>query len=294
MTKPPPTPDETWTMLRALNWTASYFASCGIDSPRSSAEILLAHSLGLQRIDLYVRYDQPLQDEELRGFKSLIRRRVAREPVAYITGEREFWSMPLLVTPAVLIPRPETERLVEAAAEALPEAGTLRMLEPGSGSGAVSIALATERPSLRIFASDRSAAALSVAGKNAARHGVAERIEFFVGDWLCPVSDKAAFDAVVCNPPYVPSGEIDSLQPEVSRFEPRRALDGGPDGLDAVRRLAADALGCLKPGGTLLFEIGFDQGPAACRIVAAAGGFAAPVVLKDYAGKDRVIRVCKR
>jgi release factor glutamine methyltransferase len=281
-------------MLRALNWTASYFTSCGIDSPRPSAEILLAHSLGLQRIDLYVRYDQPLQDEELKRFKSLIRRRVAREPVAYITGERDFWSLPLLVTPAVLIPRPETERLVEAAIESLPDAAALRILEPGTGSGAVSTALATERPGLRIFASDRSVEALSVAGNNAARHGVADRIDFFAADWLSPVSDATPFDAVVCNPPYIPSRTIDRLQPEVSRFEPRRALDGGPDGLDAVRRLAADALGCLKPGGTLLFEIGFDQGPAACRIVAEAGGYFAPEVFKDYAGKDRVVRVCKR
>lgn len=294
MTKPPSTRDETWTMLRALNWTASYFTSCGIDSPRPSAEILLAHSLGLERIDLYVRYDQPLQDEELRRFKSLIRRRAGREPVAYITGERDFWSMPLLVTPAVLIPRPETERLVEAVLESLPEGDTLRILEPGTGSGAVSVALARERPSLRVFASDRSLEALAVAAKNAVRHGAADRIDFFAGDWLSPVSDRAGFDAVVCNPPYIPSRTVDKLQPEVARFEPRRALDGGPDGLDAVRRLAVDALGCLRPGGTLLFEIGFDQGPAVCRIVAGTGGFSDPEILKDYAGKDRVVRVCKR
>jgi len=295
MTKPHSTPEAPWTMLRALNWTADYFQSCGIDSPRPSAEILLAHSLGLARIDLYVRYDQPLQSGELARFKALIRRRAAREPVAYITGEREFWSLPFSVSPAVLIPRPETERLVEVALDALPDVEGLRVLEPGTGSGAVSVALACERRRAALFASDRWPDALTVARKNAARHGVAERIRFFAGDWLLPVSSAApSFDAVVCNPPYIARRDLDGLQPEVSRFEPRRALDGGNDGLYAVRRLVDGAKTCLKPGAALLFEIGFDQGEGAGRIVADAGGYGAPEVFKDFGGNDRVVRVFRR
>ena len=295
MTKPPSTPEESWTMLRALEWTAGYFQSHGIDSPRPSAEILLAHSLGLRRIDLYVRYDQPLQAEELKRFKTLIRRRASNEPVAYITGERDFWSLSFLVTPDVLIPRPETEHLVEAALEALPECDGLRILEPGTGSGAVSVAMAHERSGLRCFASDRWVESLAVAQRNAQRHGVTDRVEFFAGDWFAPVSERAPrFDAVVCNPPYVPSAAIDGLQPEVARFEPRRALNGGVDGLDAIRRLVSGALACLKPGGVLLFEIGCDQAFDCCRIVEGAAGFAHPEVIKDYGRNDRVVRVRKR
>ncbi len=294
MTKPPSTPEKSWTMLQVLNWTASYFKSCGIDSPRPSAEILLAHSLGLKRIDLYVRYDQPLRSDELERFKALIRRRIAREPVAYITGEREFWSLPFYVTPAVLIPRPETECLVEAVLKALPENSGLRVLEPGTGSGAVSVAMARERRDLFLFASDRHPAALAVARQNAVRHGVDDRIAFFAGDFFAPVAEAPFFDAVVCNPPYVPGPTIDTLQPEVSRFEPRGALDGGDDGLDAVRRLVAGSAALLKSGGLLLFEVGFDQGRAACGVVEDMGGYAVPEVIRDFAGNERVVRAARR
>ena len=202
--------------------------------------------------------------------------------------------MAFSVTPAVLIPRPETEHLVEATLKALPENGVARILEPGTGSGAVSIALAKERSNLRCFSSDRGAEALEVARTNARRHAVADRIDCFLGDWLAPVSASASLDAVVCNPPYIPGAAIEELQPEVARFEPRHALDGGADGLDAARRLVPGALRCLRPGGMLLFEIGYDQAAAACRIVQEASGFAAPEVIKDFAGKDRVVRARKR
>jgi release factor glutamine methyltransferase len=295
MTKPPSTPEESWTMLRALEWTTSYFQSRGIDSPRPSAEILLACCLGLRRIDLYVRYDQPLQTEELKRFKTLIRRRAAGEPVAYITGERDFWSLTFSVTPAVLIPRPETEHLVEAALDVLPEHGGVRILEPGTGSGAISVAMAHERSGLRCVASDRWVESLAVARQNAQRHGVADRIEFFAGDWFAPVSEKApVFDAVVCNPPYIPSAAISGLQPEVARFEPRRALDGGADGLEAIRRLVPGALACLKPGGVLLFEIGYDQARDCSRLLEGASGFGPPEVFKDYGRNDRVVRARKQ
>jgi release factor glutamine methyltransferase len=295
MTKSQKTPEEPWTMLGALNWTAAYFHSHGIDSPRASAEILLAHVLELQRIELYVRYDQPLQPAELDRYKALIRKRIDREPVAYITGEKEFWSLSLIVNPSVLIPRPETECLVEAALAVLAENDTLRVWEPGTGSGAVSVAIARERSHCRIFASDRSPAALAVARQNAVRHEVSDRIGFFAADWFEAVSARSRmFDAVVCNPPYIRRADIEGLAPEIARFEPRHALDGGPDGLDAVRHLIREAPGYLAEDGALLLEIGYDQGPAVLDIVRSRGEYAAPEILKDYGGNPRVLKVRRR
>lgn len=293
MKKPPQTPEQPWTMLRALNWTAAYFKENGVDSPRASAEILLAHALGLRRIDLYVRYDQPLEPEELDRYKSLIKRRATREPAAYIIGEREFWSLSFRVTPAVLVPRPETECLVEAALAVISEDG--RVWEPGTGSGAVSIALAREREYCRIAASDSSPASLAVARQNALRHQVADRIFFFAASWLEAFGERSRrFDAIVCNPPYIRAGEIETLAPEIARFEPRRALDGGADGLDAIRLLIQSAPQRLVSGGTLLLEIGFDQASAVSEIVRACADYAAPEILEDYGGNPRVLRVHRR
>ena len=295
MTKSRQTPEKPWTMLGALKWTASYFHSHGIDSPRASAEILLAHALELQRIDLYVRYDQPLRPAELDRYKSLIRRRIQREPVAYIIGEREFWSLSLFVSPAVLIPRPETESLVEAAMAALPENEPVRIWEPGTGSGAVSVAIARERSHCRIFSSDRSLEALAVARQNAVRHEVIDRIGFFAADWFEAFCRRGRpFDAVVSNPPYIRRADMEKLAPEIARFEPSQALDGGPDGLDAVRRLIREAPRYLSPEGMLLLEIGYDQGPAVLDIVKNSGEYAAPKILKDYGGNPRVLKVRRR
>ncbi len=295
MTSPRKTPEKPWTMLGALNWTASYFRSHGIDSPRASAEILLAHALGLQRIELYVRYDQPLQPAELDRYKSLIRRRIEKEPVAYITGEKEFWSLSFRVTPAVLIPRPETEGLVEAALGAFAENEPIRILEPGTGSGAVSVAIARERSRWRIFSSDRSSEALAVARQNALYHEVIERVGFFAADWFEAVSARSRpFDAVICNPPYIRRADIEGLAPEIARFEPRPALDGGSDGLDAVRCLIRETPRYLSPDGVLLLEIGYDQGPAVLDIVKSSGDYAAGEILKDYGGNPRVLKVRRR
>ncbi|MFP4030514.1 MAG: peptide chain release factor N(5)-glutamine methyltransferase [Desulfococcaceae bacterium] len=293
MSTPTP-PRPPWTIRKVLGWTVEHFRRRDIESPRPSAEILLAHALGLRRIDLYVRHDQPLDQDELDRFRPLIRRRAAGEPAAYIVGEREFWSLPMGVNPGVLIPRPETECLVEAALAELPPPaeGVRRVLELGTGSGAPILAVASERPGHRFFASDRSPAALRTARANAARNGLADRIRFFLGDWLDPIrSDSPAFDLLIANPPYIVSEDIPGLQVEVARYEPREALDGGADGLSAIRRLIRDAPARLRAGGVLLLEIGADQRDAVVRLAEESGGWGEVRFRRDFAGHDRIVRL---
>jgi len=284
-----------WTILKLLGWTTDYFSGRDIDSPRATAEILLAHSLGLRRIDLYVQYDRPMAEDELRRFKGLIRRRAAREPVAYIVGEKEFWSMPLTVTSAVLVPRPETECLVEAVLDRLPElqkgstpAAGLRVLELGTGSGAVIISLAKERPGYSYTATDRRHEIVALARSNAEKNGLGSAVRFVVGDWFQPFSPAGdRFDLIVSNPPYIPTGVIPGLQPEVSRFEPAGALDGGPDGLACLAHIIRTAPGFLKSGGCLAVEMGHDQRSAVEKIVLECGEYSSVEFFTDYSGYDR-------
>lgn len=286
-----------WTLLKLLRWATAYFEARDIEDARASAEILLAHSLGLARIDLYLRFDQPLGSDELQRVKPLIQRRVRREPVAYIVGEKEFWSLNFRVTPSVLIPRPETECLVEGALEWLPrdrpEAG-LRVLELGTGSGAVIGALASERPGHRFFASDLSVDALCLARANLQRLGLGGAVQFFAGRWFDGCCPTAVFDLIVSNPPYIPREVIAGLQPEITRYEPRVCLDGGPDGLDAIRQIVHEALGHLLPGGGLLLEMGNDQRPAVEQIIEACPGYERVEFYKDYSGWDRGVRLRKK
>ncbi len=278
-----------WTILSLLTWTADYFKTRGVESPRAGAEILLAETLRCDRIDLYLRFDQPLHEDELARFKGLIKRRVQGEPVAYIVGKRGFWTLDLAVSESVLIPRPETECLVETALTLLPADATEttgRVLDLGTGSGAIVLSLAAERPGHRFFASDRSPDALRQAKRNAGKTGVA----FFCSDWFDAVLPSATpFDLIVSNPPYIPTGEIDGLQVEVRNHEPRLALDGGRDGLSAIRRIIGGAPDRLSSGGHLLLEIGCDQGPAVERLIQQSGGYAAWSIRKDKAGRDRVL-----
>jgi release factor glutamine methyltransferase len=288
---------DDWTIIKLLGWTTSYFASRAIESPRAGAEILLAHVLNLQRVDLYLRYDQPLTQPELDRYKALIRRRVRREPVAYITGCREFWSMNLTVSGDVLIPRPETECLVEQVLAELSSedtAGPSRILELGTGSGAIILALASSLCRSVCFASDVSERSVRAARENARRHGLDGRVHFFCGDWTRPLRMGGVFDVIVSNPPYIPTGQIKTLEPEIHLYEPLRALDGGDDGLASVRRLIMQAHRFMRPGGCLLLEIGHDQREAVRQIVATAGQYEVPLFTKDYAGVNRVVRMRKK
>ena len=275
---------ECWTVLKLLRWTADYFAGRGLDAPRLDAELLLAATLGLDRVGLYVNFERPLQADELATYRERVRRRAGREPLAYILGQAEFWSLPLKVTPAVLIPRPETELLVE---EALPRlCGRQQLLDVGTGSGALAIALAHERHELTVTAIDLSPAALAVAAENARSNGVAERICFAQHDLgqLPP----GPFDLVVANPPYIPSGELAGLMPEVRDFEPPLALDGGIDGLDAYRALARQAGTVLTAAGWLLVEVGSGQAAAVQQLFAGVG-LKELFVSRDLAGIERVV-----
>ncbi len=290
--------EKIWTILDLLKWSTAYLKSHGVEAPRASAEILLAHVLDLKRIDLYIRYDQPLGKSELTAFKALLKRRMAREPVAYILGGREFWGMALKVSEHVLIPRPETECLVEAALGVLPEnAGSApkKILDLGTGSGAIVLALATERPENGYFASDVSLAAVAIARKNARNHCLDHRICFFAGTWFDPLKcSDTGFDLIVSNPPYIPTGGIPSLQAEIRRYEPWMALDGGPEGLDCLELVIHRALRYLAVQGSLLLEMGYDQKTAIAEIAHAAGGYNRIEFLKDYSGHDRVVKLQKK
>jgi release factor glutamine methyltransferase len=254
------------------------------DSPRLDAEVLLARALDLPRSYLIAHPDDVLDDASLSRYFRAVGRRREGVPLSYITGEKEFWSLSLAVGPGVLVPRPETELLVELALREIPRCEEYSVLDLGTGSGAIAIALASERPHCHIVASDISAAALAVARRNAARHGLAN-IEFLEGDWTSPVVDRV-FDLVVANPPYVRAGDpaLDEL-----RFEPQRALTAGCDGLDAIRTLARDCGSLLKPAGLLLLEHGADQQDGVARILAAEG-WTGVGCFRDPGGRPRVTR----
>jgi len=298
MSNDDPSGGAAWTVLGIVQWTTAYFRRHRIDSPRIDAELLLAHALGCERIDLYLRHDQPLNESELARFKLMVQRRIRREPVAYIVGFKEFWSLRLQVSPAVLIPRPDTECLVETALDklrALAGIRSARVLELGVGSGAITLALAHECGTHHYWATDFSRSAIHVAQANARHLGLAQRIGFVVGHWLAPFSaQKAGFDMILSNPPYIRRHDMDDLAPEIRGFEPHAALDGGIDGLDAIRQIIDRGHACLCPGGLLLIEIGSDQREAVESLAMACGAYDAIDFCKDYSGHDRVARMTKK
>ncbi len=286
------------TVRQALREATASLSDAGIESACLDAELLLAEALGLDRSKLYLHYEAPLETRAEERFRSLLARRVDGEPAAYITGRREFWSLDFLVTPAVLVPRPETERLVEVAvglfeAESQISDRKFQILDLGTGSGAISISLAKEIANAEVWATDVSSDALGIARANARRHGVEEKIQFLHGDLFEPVSARAEiFDLIVSNPPYVRSDEIDALPRDVRDFEPRIALDGGADGLDCYRRIIPGALRYLSDGGFLALEIGAEMGLEVARLFVQADGYTPPRRYRDYAGRDRI--VCAR
>jgi len=275
---------ERWTVLKILKWTTDYFAGKDIGSARLEAELLLAATLDLDRVGLYVNFERPLDASELASFREQVQRRAQREPVQYILGETEFWSLTLHVGPAVLIPRADTEVLVEEALTRLE--GPARVLDVGTGSGAIAVALAHEKTETTVTALDCSEAALEIARANAERNGVADRLTCVTGDLAdLPLGP---FEMVVSNPPYIPSADCEELMPEVRDHEPRLALDGGADGLTAYRQLAAQAGKILVPGGWLLVEVGIDQAADVGALFEAAG-LTDITYRDDYSGIPRVV-----
>ncbi len=279
-----------WTIADVLQWTAEYFRDKGIQSGRLDAEVLLAHALNVDRLYLYMNLDRPLLPAEREMYRSLVRRRGRREPVALIVGTKEFWSIPIHTSPGILIPRPETEILVEVILEEIAGRDSPAILEIGTGSGAVAVAVARERPAARILATDVDPDALSTAAGNAKRAGVLESLTFLASDLFSAIRPDSRFDVICSNPPYVPSQIIRTLEPEIVGFEPHRALDGGPDGLDVIRCLVSEAKNFLAPEGALILEIGEDQEAPARQIMSTGGLFRTIKVFRDLAGKPRVVK----
>jgi len=286
-----------WTVARLLEWTENYFRSLGLPTPRLDAEILLASALECTRLDLYTGYQRLVEPRERARFRALVERRARREPVAYLMGRREFYSLSFEVSPSVLIPRPETEHLVELALDALkgrsPADGAPRVLDLGTGSGNLAVAIAVNAPQVLVDAVDSSAPALEVAGRNAQAHGVADRVSFFLGDLFEPLRVRGgSYAAIVSNPPYVARAEIEGLMPDVRDHEPREAYldtkspDG--DGLGFYRAIAGEAAAYIEPTGILGVEVGFGQAPRVVEIFNARG-WNLRRVIKDYGGIERVV-----
>lgn len=271
------------TLLELLNATAGYFAKHGVPQPRLNAELLIADALGARRLDLYLQFDRPILDAERERLRPLVRRRAGREPLQHVMGWTEFCGIRISCDARALVPRPETEGLVEEALRrAAAEAGTL--LDIGTGTGAIALAFLARRPGWRAVATDISPAALELARANATALALDERIECIEAN-VWPPGD-ARFPLITANPPYIASGILPSMSPEV-RADPATALDGGPDGLDLVRRIVDGAPDRLGPGGSLLIEIGDDQGPAVRDLLSAAG-LSDPAILPDLNGRDRI------
>jgi release factor glutamine methyltransferase len=268
-----------------LGWTTEHFTKQDVDAPRLTAEILLAHSLQLDRVKLYTDLDRPLGKDELAAYRALIQRRMTGEPTQYLVGFKEFYGRRFQVDARVLIPRPETELLVEGVLKLLPKDEPRRVLDLCTGSGCIAVTLACERPLASVWATDVSKDAVAVARDNAERLGAGGRVTVLEGD-LWQAAADARFDAIVSNPPYVKTGDLKTLQREVQR-EPQGALDGGADGLDFVRRIAEGAHAHLKPGGALALEIGDGQGNAVNDILTRAG-YRDVRVEKDLARLDRL------
>ncbi|MBI4600517.1 MAG: peptide chain release factor N(5)-glutamine methyltransferase [Planctomycetes bacterium] len=294
-----------WTVQELLQWTADYFQRLGLPSARLDAEVLLAEALGKRRIELYTGYHMLVEPEERARFRAFVERRARREPVAYITGRREFYSLSFEVSPAVLVPRPETEHVVDAALARLkaprPEgsaSGPRRALDLGTGSGCIAVAIAANAPEVEVDAVDLSPEALAVARRNAEAHGVAARVRLHEGDLFAAVPPGAGpHEVIASNPPYISAAEYERLMDDVRLHEPRAALldlkSPASDGLGSYRVIAAEAPARLEPGGLLAVEVGMGQA-AAVRAILVAAGLVLGETLRDYGGIERVVTALRR
>ena len=280
-----------WTILKILQWTQQYFQSKGVENPRLDAEVLLCAVLDKSRIQLYTNFDEPLEEQELKQYRGYVARRAAREPVAYILGHKGFLQYDFKVTKDTLIPRPETELLVEQLVSLNRDRGPVRILDLGCGSGAIIDSLLAELPEARGMGVDISPGAAAVTRENAQSLGVGDRLETVVSDLYEKVPREEKFQVLVSNPPYIPEGNLAGLQAEVHR-EPRRALDGGRDGLDFYRRILRDLWSYLDQEGMAAFEIGQGQGEDVARLCREAG-LDCVKVRKDYGDMDRMVFAAK-
>jgi release factor glutamine methyltransferase len=277
-----------WTTLAVLDWTTQRFSEAGIAPARLEAQLLLAHVLQCSRMQLYTGFDKPLGETELAAYRGLIKRRLAGESVSYLLNEQEFWGLPFYVDEHVLVPRPDTETLIEVARSLVPDrAAACRVLDLCTGSGAIAIALAKELPAAQVVATELSSEAAAIAKKNAERNAVADRVDVRLGDLFAPVAGER-FDLIVSNPPYIASAVIDTLSAEVRR-EPRMALDGGPDGMAFYDRICGTAREYLANGGALVVEHGFDQADAVRERFERAG-FTAITLTHDLGKNPRITR----
>lgn len=282
-----------WTTQKLLTWITDYLTTSGVDAPRLSAELLLSHVLQLQRIDLYTQFDKVVAPDHLTRLRELVKRAARHEPVAYLVGRTEFYSLPLEVDGHCLIPRPETELLVQKAIELLrTRSGTQYVCDLCTGCGCIAVAIAKNVPTAKVTATDISDAALAVAARNVERHQLTDRVELLCGNLfepLVPHLDVTQWDLIVCNPPYVSAAEYETLDKNVRDYEPQLALLAGADGLDVYRRIATDVDRYLRPGGTLLLEIGYAQGRAVREMLEATNLFAEIAVEKDAGNNDRIV-----
>ncbi len=282
---------DSWTILRMILWSAEYLTEKGVEAGRLDAEWLLAAALGVDRLQLYLQYDRPLSPEEREAFKPLLRRRASREPLQYIIGRAAFRQLELKTDPRVLIPRPETEVLVQEVLDWASAAGggPGRVWDMGTGTGAVALSLAVEGTFTEVVATDSSTDALSVAADNAERYDVSGLVEFREGSLFEPLEEGERFDIIVSNPPYIAEGEKGELQPEVGDWEPPEALFAGEDGMDVIRQLVAGAPDHLRAGGLLAFECGLGQAERIQADVQATGKFAAVRIRPDLTGRPRFV-----
>jgi release factor glutamine methyltransferase len=282
-----------WTIKALLEWVDPYLKEKGVDAPRLCAELLICHVLKKERIQLYTEFDHIVPSAQLASLRSLVKRASDNEPVAYLVGKTEFYSLEMEVSPACLIPRPETELLVQHGIEILRErSGTPRVLDLCTGSGCVAVAIAKNVPEALVAATDVSAKALEVAGRNVARHGLDSRVQLREGNLFAPVDqaqDAGGFDLIVSNPPYVTDAEMSALDPNVREYEPSLALQAGPRGLDILEPLVAQAADFLTGQGVLMLEIGYRQGPDVSALLEAAERFKPARTIPDHQGHDRII-----
>lgn len=288
----PDNQDQAWNIQRLLEWTTEYFQKVDAETPRLEAEVLLAEALGCQRIELYTRFDEVPESEPVTKYRDWVKRRAAGEPVAYIVGHREFYSLKFSVNSSVLIPRPETEHVVVAAIEACKEIDDrpIRILDVGTGSGCIAVALAKHIEKVKIGAIDLSPDAIEVARQNIDQHDVADRIKCFTGDLIeaLPAGSQPVH-LIVSNPPYIGSNEQGTVDPNVDQFEPAMALYGGEEGTEVIERLVTQAIDFLVPNGFLIFETSPIIMDACVDLVNGCGQFASCNVVKDYSGHRRVV-----